>query len=238
MAAAFEQQVRRLVDEKKIPNVTFYASNASGSFQYSKAYGYASFEPDEKPLTEDYYMWAASCTKLLTSICVMQLVEQGRLNLDDQVYEVLPELAGLKIITQAEPELEYKTAHNKITYRHLLTHTSGLGYDFSHPLLTAWRQRNPRATTGPLKPVPEHFHIPLVFEPGTAWMYGCGLDWAGLAVERVAGVTLAEYMDQFIFHPAGVEANSITFFPLQVPDAQLVTIAQRSENGSYVPGSQ
>ncbi|PSR93646.1 beta-lactamase/transpeptidase-like protein [Coniella lustricola] len=237
MAAAFEERIQRLVDDKKIPNAIFYATDVSGSYAYHSAFGHASFEPDAKPLTRDHYMWAASCTKLLTSISIMQLVEQGRLGLDDAVYEVLPELADVKIITKAEPEPEYKTAQNKMTYRHLLTHTSGLGYDFVHPTLTAWRQTNQRAPGNP-KPVPEHFRIPLLFEPGTAWLYGCGLDWAGLAVERLAGSTLAEYIDKNISRAVGAEPNSITFFPLRVPDAQLAVMAQRRENDTYEAGNQ
>ncbi|KAF3766333.1 beta-lactamase/transpeptidase-like protein [Cryphonectria parasitica EP155] len=234
MATAFENYVQQLVDEKKIPNAIFYASDATGAFHYHSTFGYASFEPDAQPMTADTYMWAASCTKLLTSISIMRLVEEGRLDLDGPVYDVLPELAELKIIKRAEPVPEYETPKNKITYRHLLSHTSGLGYDFIHPLLIAWRQQHPRQPG----PVPKLFNLPLAFEPGTAWLYGCGLDWAGLAVERVTGMKLSQYMEKIIFMAVGVEQDAISFFPLKVPGSQFATMAQRLEDGTYTPGSQ
>lgn len=233
MAAKLETTLQGLVDTKQIPNANLYASDASGQFQYHSIFGFSSPEPNAPALTEDVYMSTASCTKLLTSIAVMQLVEGGRLSLDDDVDAVLPELGNLQIITKVNPVMEFQTPKNKITYRQLLTHTSGLGYDFMHPFLAAWRKENPIDGDS----VPGLFSFPLLFEPGTAWWYGCGLDWAGLAVERITGMNLSDFMTKHIFEPVGVSRDGITFFPLKVPGAQIATIAKRTEDGSVVAGT-
>lgn len=232
MAATFENTVQTLVHENKIPNTIVYASDAKGDFKYRGVFEHSSPGPGAPLLTEDTYLWSASCTKLLTSIAIMKIVEEGRLALDDTVDNVLPELAKLKIINQMEPTPNYETPKSKITYRQLLQHTSGLSYEFMHPLLTAWRAENPPSDDT----VPQRFNLPLINEPGTAWAYSCGLDWAGLAVERVAGMKLSEFMEKNIFEPAGVEKDAVTFFPLQNPCTKLAAMTQRTEDGTFKVG--
>lgn len=229
MADKFETFVQKLVHDRKIPNAIFYASDAAGDFQYHKVFGYVGPEPGAPPFTEATYMRSASCTKIVTAISIMKLVEQGQLELDTVVYDVLPELGGLKILTKKELPFEYATPKNKITFRQLLLHTSGLGYDFM-PGLTAWARANrPQGTS-----VPQRFKTPLLFEPGTAWCYGCGLDWAGLAVERMSGGKLSVLMETNIFRPLGLEKDALTFFPLEVPGAKLATMAKLDADGSLV----
>lgn len=126
MAADLERHLQELVDTKKIPNAILYASDATGDFSYHSVFGSSSPVPGSPPLTEDVYLWAASSTKIYVSIAVMKLVEEGRLNLDDTVDALLPELAALKILTNKQPPWEYKHPETKITYRQLLSHTSGL----------------------------------------------------------------------------------------------------------------
>lgn len=117
MSVTFESATQKLVDENKIPSVILYATDANGDFEYHRIVTPSSPTPGIPALTEDAYLWSASCTKLLTSISVMKLVDEGRIALDDPVDAVLPELAELKIITKAKPDLEYTSPKNKITYR-------------------------------------------------------------------------------------------------------------------------
>lgn len=235
MAADLERRLQELVDTRKIPNAILYACDATGDFSYHSVFGSSSPVPGSPPLTEDVYLWAASSTKLYISIAIMKLVEEGRLSLDDTVDALLPELAGLKILTNTQPPWEYKDPETKITYRQLLAHTSGLTYFFHHPHMIAWKMQNPT----PGGDVPSRFGYPLNYEPGTAWEYSCGLDWAGLAVERIVGTTLCEYLQQ-ILAPAGVATDDITFFPLDLPpSARVATMAQRNpEDGGFTPGDQ
>lgn len=86
--------------------------------------------------------------------------------------------------------------------------------------------------------VPSRFGYPLISEPGTSWEYSCGLDWAGLAVERTVGTTLCAYLEQ-ILAPAGVAPGDLTFFPLDLPpSARVATMAQRTDDGGFTPGDQ
>ncbi|KAK2602950.1 hypothetical protein N8I77_009444 [Diaporthe amygdali] len=232
MAADLERHLQELVDTKQIPNASLYACDATGDFSYHSIFGSSAPSPGSPPFTKDVYIWAASSTKLFVSIAVMKLVEEDRLNLDDTVDAILPELAALKIIVNKQPPWEYKDPENKITYRQLLMHTSGLTYVFHHPHLIAWRMQNP-STGGE---VPRRFSAPLISEPGTAWEYSCGLDWAGLAVERIVGTTLNAYLLE-ILAPAGVAAADLTFFPNELPPAaQIAAIARRTEDGGFEPG--
>lgn len=119
---------------------------------------------------------------------------------------------------------------------HLLTHTAGLGYYFTHPLLLEWHSENPSHLQSDY--VPQRFGLPLVYEPATAWLYSSALDWAGLAVERVAGVTLSEFMAKNILNPLDIEKHDITFAPLEVPEARFAIVAERTEGGSLVAGTE
>lgn len=235
MAADLERRLQELVDTKKIPNAILYACDAKGDFSYHNVFGFSSPVPGSPALTEDIYLWAASSTKLYVTIAVMKLVEEGRLSLDDTVDAVLPELAKLKILTNKQPPWEYKDPETKITYRSLLAHTSGLTYFFHHPHMIVWKMQHP----APGGDVPSRFGYPLNYEPGTAWEYSCGIDWAGLAVERIVGMTLCEYLHQ-ILAPAGVAPEDITFYPRDLPASEPVaTMAQRTEDGGgFTPGDQ
>lgn len=103
-------------------------------------------------MTEDTTFWIASCTKLLTTIAAMQCVEKGQLTLDGDVSSILPEWKSPQILTgfdkdTGEPQITQAT--NKITLRQLLTHSSGLSYDFISPDILKWREwRNEQVIPG------------------------------------------------------------------------------------------
>lgn len=154
----------------------------------------------------------------MTSIAAMQCVESGLMNLDDGVYDILPELKDLPLLKGFDedtgcPILErHKT---KLTLRHLLTHSSGLAYDETHPKLLSWLAWNKKKPSK-AGTVEERFYYPLVFEPGTSWCYGSGIDWAGKMVERVnGGISLEKYMKKKIWRPLGI--RDMTFFPNSQP---------------------
>lgn len=141
----------------------------------------------------------------MTSICALQLVERGKLTLDDPVHTYIPELKDIKILQTFDKEGKpVEVQHNKpITLRMLLTHTSGLTYDAMHPKLLAWLAYHGRDhSVG--KKLLERFNAPLTFEPSESWMYGPGIDYAGLLIERVTGLTLEEYMRQNLWDPLGI----------------------------------
>lgn len=149
---------------------------------------------------------------MLTTIAALQLVERGLITLDTDVSESLPELKHIEIISAGATEATFglTPAKSRITLRHLLTHTSGLNYDAMDPLTLAWRKsrgEGPLVFTGRVK---ESYATPLLFEPGQGWVYGSGIDWAGILVSKLnGGISLGEYMEKNIFHVLGM--NSSTF---------------------------
>jgi CubicO group peptidase (beta-lactamase class C family) len=185
-----------------------------------------------KPLDLNTVMWVASCTKLMTSICAMQLVERGQLSLDDPVYKHIPELEARTVITgiDAEGKPTEQKHTTPMTLRHLLTHSSGLAYDQLHPLNIAWltyHKRKPSHSSN----VIERFSSPLVAEPGTSWAYGPSLDYAGLLIERVSGMSLEQFMKENLWDPLGIK--DMTFNPSERPDlkARLADMSLRGEDG-------
>lgn len=217
--ADFETAIKDAIAIQEIPGCALVSTNSDGTFNYAKAFGSTSMkEGNTKPFDLKTVMWVASCTKLMTSICAMQLVEQGLVTLDEPVYKHIPELESFTVITSIEEgtgkPIEEK--HTKsMTLRHLLTHSSGFSYDAIHPKLMAWLAYNKRTSSGSGKLL-ERFKHPLVAEPGESWAYGPSIDYAGLLVERISGKTLEEYMKANLWEPLGIKDT--TFFLSTRPD--------------------
>lgn len=207
-----------------------------GSFKYSKSFGHTSMRSEKaNPLRNDTVMWVASCTKLMTSICALQLVEQGKLTLDNPVYEHIPELKDFKILRTFDDEgRPVEVQHTKpITLRTLLTHTSGLTYAGLHPKLVAWLAYHGKDPAGDAKLL-ARFDAPLLFERGESWMYGPSIDYAGLLIERVSGQELENFMRKNLWEPLGVK--DMTFKLKSRPDmkARMADMSTRDEKTGKV----
>jgi CubicO group peptidase (beta-lactamase class C family) len=124
--------------------------------------------------------------------------------------------------------------HTKpITLRTLLTHTSGLTYDALHPKLLAWLAYHGRAP-GTGARLLKQYDAPLTFEPGQGWMYGPGIDYAGLLIGRVTGLSLEEYMRENLWEPVGVK--DMTFRLSSRPDMRerMADMSLRDEGSGKV----
>jgi CubicO group peptidase (beta-lactamase class C family) len=158
------------------------------------------------PVSTSTVMWLASCAKLATTVAALQCVERGLFSLDStaDVERLLPEWTKLEVLSFGEDGSPILTpAKETITLRRLLTHTSGLTYDFMPPLLQ-WRQSRGEEWQSMRSPIAECFVHPLIFEPGSAFAYGPGLDVAGLMVARANKCSLESYMRQNIFDILGM----------------------------------
>jgi CubicO group peptidase (beta-lactamase class C family) len=184
----------------------------------------------------DTVCWIASCTKVMASVAALQCVERGLLSLDSPVETILPELKNPQILIKIDPKTgpTLKPATKKITLRQMLTHSSGLSYEFTHPKMFIWRKwflhqsaANKTLTTS-LDPA-KAYQAPLLFEPGEGWAYSTGIDWAGVMVSRVTGKSLEDYMQENIFKPLSM--TSTTFYPERYPQIakRLASMAVRDE---------
>lgn len=163
-----------------------------------------------------------SLTKLMTGAAGALLIEDGALELDQPVVDIIPEFAALRVAVNPAEGLEGTELERPMTIRHLLTHTSGLTYHFSGsgPVHMAYRRAgifpstgatiDPRpAIDGPkvldLDQMAERLAgIPLLFQPGTAYEYGVSLDVLGLVVQRVSGMSFEAFVRTRLLDPIGM----------------------------------
>ena len=216
------------INAGKINGAVICAADSEGRFIYNKAVGERTLlSGEQRPQQVDDVLYLASATKLITTVAALQCVEDGLLTLSGDLSSVAPELASKQVITgfsdQDETPLLEPQAR-PITLELLLTHSSGISYDFMIPNLARWRQKFDPPQNDKRRPVEEAFSYPLNFQPGASWMYGPGLDWAGRVVERVTGLTLGDHMQQRICDPLGI--TSAQFYPVTREDlrARLVDL--------------
>jgi CubicO group peptidase (beta-lactamase class C family) len=158
-------------------------------------------------MSPDTVFWLLSMTKAITATACMQLVEQGRLKLDQRMADVLPELGSPKVLegfdAQGQPRL--RPARRDVTLRHLLTHTSGYTY-------ANWSDRLgqfEKVTGMPDVAYSKNGALlaPLEFDPGERWQYGIGMDIVGKMIEAVTDQSLEVYFRENIFAPLGMTST-------------------------------
>jgi len=223
--------LRRATDTKEVPGVVAVAANDKGVI-YEGAFGTRNLAQGPA-MTLDTIFRLASMTKAVTSVAAMQLVEQGRLQLDQPIGNVLPELSAPQVLDGFDdtgaPRL--RPAKRPITLRHLLTHTAGFGYEFDNADLVRYVKatNTPPTSTGKLAAL----RLPLAFDPGERWQYGINIDWAGRAVEAASGLPLEVYFRQHIFAPLGMSDTDYAISAAQ--RSRLVSVHQRHEDGTLEP---
>ena len=183
-------------------------------------------------MTTDTVGAIASMTKAITGAAVMQLVEQGHLDLDAPAETYCAELATPRVLEgfddAAQPIL--RDARSQVTLRNLLTHTSGYAYDFTDPNLDKWFEAtdSPRASTRRLASL----NTPLMFDPGTKWHYGIGIDWAGIILERVTKSKLGDYFAEHLLEPLGMVDTSFACTPNMLE--RKATVHIRTTDSSFM----
>ena len=223
LAIPIDEQLRRAVDDKTIAGVVAMATDRERVL-YGGAFGFADLA-SARPMTTDALFRIASMTKAITSVAALQLVESGRLGLDDPVEKYLPAFARLSVFDafdSATGAYRVRQSSRAVTVLHLMTHTSGLGYGFTSPIL---RDFKPRA--GEQLPVG-----PLLFEPGERWLYGTSTDWLGRLVEAVSGQTLEDGFRRRIFDPLEMPDTFYNVPPGK--QARLAAVHRRQPDGSIV----
>jgi CubicO group peptidase (beta-lactamase class C family) len=178
---------------------------------YEGAHGYRDVA-SATPMTLDTVCWIGSCSKAITAIACMQLVEQGRLDLDEPIGKVLPELSNPQVLLEVQQGVPVmRPAVRPITLQHLMTHTAGFTYSIWNGLMADYE-----VTTGTpfIQECKEaSLRVPLVFDPGSRWEYGISMEWVGKAIERVAGVSLETYVRENILEPLGMRDTGFTREP-------------------------
>jgi methyl acetate hydrolase len=222
--SAIDASLSSAVEHNDVPGVVALVTDRSGVI-YHGAFGVADVST-RRPLKEDALFRIASMTKPVTSLALMQLVEQGRIGLDDPAEKYLPELANPKVITSFDPksgDYQLRPAARTPLVRHFLTHTSGLAYPFTSAI---WRDFKPHAGET------YAFGGPMLFDAGERWQYSTSLDVVGRLVEVVSGQKLEDYFHDHIFAP--LKMNDTSYNVPQSKGPRLVSQQQRA--GEHMDG--
>jgi CubicO group peptidase (beta-lactamase class C family) len=164
----------------------------------------------------------ASMTKPVTSVAAMMLYEQGELDLDDPVSKFLPGFDALEVISAFDATsgaYEVAPATSEMTVRHLLSHTSGIGYAFCNATVARLQQSTQRSELG----------LPLLNEPGAEWHYSASTRLLGQIIESITDQTLEELFQENIFEPLGMTDTSFAV-PLE-RQSRLPTLHVRTATG-------
>ncbi len=181
---------------------------------YHKAFGYAN-EASKTPMPENAIYRIMSQTKAITSLAIMQLYEQGKINLDQKVSDFIPSFKNptvLKDFNAADSSYTTIAAKREITIRDLLTHTSGIDYtDIGSKNMSAiYTKAGVPSGLGNFKEsllekMTKLGTLPLVHQPGEKFTYGLNSDLLGCIVEIVSGTSLENYFQKNIFDPLGMK---------------------------------
>jgi CubicO group peptidase (beta-lactamase class C family) len=222
-AAEITRFIRETISRGDAPGVVVAVTNRE-QIVYEGAAGKSSVVRNT-PMAADTIFNIASMTKAVTSVAVMQLVEQGKLQLDDPIGKYLPKFSNPLVLTKFNPvDASYETrpAKRAITIRHLLTHTSGLGYTFSNQTLNAIQQKTKKAD----------YDLPLLFDPGEGWAYGPSTRVLGDLIAAITRQPLDQYLQSKVLGPLNM--NDTTYLPPPEKYSRVVAVNARDATGKFV----
>jgi len=200
--AQIDQILSQKCEANEIPGVVAMAATG-GEVIYQGAFGKRDLGRDD-PMTTDSVFWIASMTKAITTAAGMQLVEQGKLSLDESIGKLLPDLANPQVLEgfDAKGEPKLRPAKGQITLRQLMTHTAGFAYDMWNGDMVKYLEKT--GTPGIITCQNAALKTPICSDPGTRWEYGTNIDFVGKAVEAVSGKKLDAYLRDNLFAPLGM----------------------------------
>jgi CubicO group peptidase (beta-lactamase class C family) len=218
--------LKKATDSGDVPGVVAMATNRDRSL-YEGAFGKRVLGQDAA-MTTDTVVWIASMTKALTGACAMQLIEQGKLDLESAASKWVPDLASVEVLEGFDAAGKPRTRKPKraITLRHLLTHTAGFSYEIWSNDIQRYQQAHnlPGITTCQNAAL----RTPLLFDPGEHWDYGINMDFVGKAVEAVSGKKLSAVLKENLFEPLGMSDTAFKITPSM--RARLAKIHQRGDD--------
>ena len=231
------------INNNKIPGAVVLVGNEKG-IVYQKAFGVKNPLTNEKYATDDIFR-IASMTKAITSVAVLKLWEDGKINLDDPIEKYIPEFKDAEILeTFNEKDSSYtsKPSTKKITIRQLLTHTSGIGYDFidgNQSIKAIFHKKKQSfmkngvmcfcdedVTIG--EAIRNLADVPLHHEPGEKFTYSMGLDVLGYMIEIVSGKKLDVFYREEIFDP--LDMNDTYFYLPDSKKERLVPVQTKKDD--------
>ena len=221
-AAALSKYLTDATARGDVPGVVVTVVSKDGTI-YNQGFGKRS-TLNNVSMGADTIFNIASMTKAVTSAAIMILVDEGKLKLDDDVAKYLPKYKNLLVISkfnEADGSYETRPAKGPITIRHLLTHTSGIGYGFASRAVSMLSQ----------KTMQTELDLPLLFDPGTSWAYGASTRVLGHVVEAISGQKIDAFLDARILKPLGM--NDTGYSVPQSKHSRVVAVNNRGNDGKF-----
>ena len=214
--------------EPGVPGAVAMATDRAGDV-YQRAAGVRRLE-DAEPMTVDSVFALFSCSKAITGTAVLQLVEEGRLDLDRPAKFYATDIGELQVLEGFDeagaPKL--RPPKRDVTTRMLMLHTSGVGYHYFNAALK--RLAAEQCLPDPRLGTRRGLMTPLLFDPGDQWEYGLGIDWCGRLVEGVLGERLDAVLKARVFDRLGMTDTG--FVPSPSMRERRASMHQRGRDGS------
>ncbi|MEU5539156.1 serine hydrolase domain-containing protein [Streptomyces sp. NPDC020362] len=233
-----DQHFARHVGEGRLPGY-LVAVARGGRVAHLTTYGHRDVAAG-LPVEADTLWRIYSMTKPVTAVAVLQLVEEGRLSLDDPVDRHVPAFADPRVYESGSgARMRTRPADGPILIRHLLTHTAGLtfGFYYKHPVDALYRARGLESSVPPgadlAETVEVYASLPLQFEPGTQWNYSVASNVLGRVIEVVSGQPLDAFFAERIFRPLGMTDAGFHLAPGQM--GRLAELYGETDDGGIAP---
>ena len=255
--ARLDTVLQQYVDENRLAGVVALVLR-DGRPVYERAVGWSDKEAGRR-MTTDTIFRIASQTKAITSVAVLSLVEEGKIDLGDPVSRFIPAFASTKVAVPKDTgSIDIVPAKRRITIRDLLTHTAGISYGTDRDVASMYEVKGlgPAAgrgwyTADKTEPICDTMEklatLPFVAQPGEAWVYGYNTDILGCVVERASGTPLDQFIRTRITGPLGMKDTQF-FLPASQRDRLSAVYASGSDGtivrapdgpngqGNYVDG--
>ena len=230
--AAIDAALSRFTESKALVGVSALVYE-DGHEAYFGAFGKADREAG-KPMTRDTLVQNYSMTKPIIGVALMTLYEAGKFQLDDRLDKYAPEFANLRVYAgmNTRGEVVYEPVSRPVTIRDITRHTVGFYSGSDHtPVAEIYRAGDPTNWRNTLTEEARKLgSLPLLFHPGTRWLYGPSVDVQALLVERLSGMPSDKYLEQKIFKPLGMKSTRYVLRPQD--RARIAAMYDWHEDGS------
>ena len=223
-----DQVLERAVADGAVPQVVAIAADRDGIIYEGGAGPRVAGEAGT--VTADTHFRIMSMTKMVATTVALQLMEQGKLDFDAPVERYCPEFAEVQVLDGFDgDEPRLRAPATQATIKHLLTHTTGLGYWFFSSDLMRWEAAT--GTPNVLAGQNASFKAPMLVDPGTRFEYGINLDWLGEVIYAASGMKLDEAVAHVVTGPLGM--NDTTFVLSDAQRANCVPVHLQGEDGAW-----
>ncbi len=225
---SIDEVLQNAVDSGAVPNVAAIAADRDGIIYEGAAGPRAAGGSD--PVSVDTHFRIMSMTKMVATVAALQLMERGDLDFDEPIETYRPEWAEMQVLDGFDGDTpRLRAPATKATVRHLITHTSGLGYWFFSEDIGRWEAHS--GTPNVLSGENVIFSAPLIADPGTKYEYGINTDWLGKVIEAASGLMLDAYIAEHIAGPLGMDQTAFLMDERQ--RANCVPVHLKGEDGAW-----